>query len=106
MIYEILMYQLYENQGSDFHEIMISESLPLHKQWNIDVVYAANSLADSDNYILVRRFADSFAYKQVLSDFYDSAAWRSEVRNKIVSRIKLSTTVVLDETDFLKQMCG
>jgi hypothetical protein len=59
-----------------FHQLYVTESLPLLKQWKIQVVAHGPSQHDEDSYYVIRSF-ESLDDRQKAEDaFYSSDDWR------------------------------
>jgi hypothetical protein len=94
-IVEILLYKLKPGTGREFFSMMRDVSVPLHRQFGIDVVWHGQSMHDLDGYGLIRAFADMASLEDLLSAFYSSETWRSGPREEIVSRIETATKIVI-----------
>ncbi len=106
-VVEILLYSLVDGMGVEFHEIMHSISIPLHKSAGMDVVTFGSSLHNSDAYYLLRAY-DSLQHLNVSQDkFYSSDAWINGPRKDIVDRIVSSEKIVIplkqNAIDYLKK---
>jgi hypothetical protein len=73
---EIRSYNLKPGTRDEFHRLMLEQSLPMLKRWNVDVVACGPSIHDDDSYYLIRAYT-SLADRQESQDaFYGSAEWR------------------------------
>lgn len=96
---EFRAYNLRQGAGPAFHALVLQESLPLLRKWNIDVVSAGPSLHDKDSYFLLRTY-DSLEQRQRSQDeFYGSADWRQGPREAIIALIDSDTSVVVELSD-------
>ncbi|PHM67681.1 NIPSNAP family containing protein [Xenorhabdus stockiae] len=95
-IIEILQYELKKGTGSQFHEIMVNVSVPLHRSQGIDVVSFGNSQHDPDCYYLIRAFEDMDELSAVQGRFYKSDAWINGPRTGIIERIDKSVKTVIE----------
>ncbi|MCC8368407.1 NIPSNAP family protein [Xenorhabdus sp. PB61.4] len=95
-IIEILQYELKKGTGSQFHEIMVNVSVPLHRSQGIDVVSFGNSLHNPDCYYLIRAFEDMNELSAVQARFYKSDAWINGPRTGIIERIDKSVKTVIE----------
>ena len=96
---EIRSYNLRPGTGAAFHALVRERSMPLLREWKVDVVAVGPSLHDPDSYILIRAY-DSLEHRQRSQDeFYRSDAWRQGPREEILALIESYTTVVVEMTD-------
>lgn len=96
---ELLQYSLKAGTGREFHQIMIEESIPLHRDAGIDIIAFGNSTHDEDSYYLIRAYDDPEHLDASQRAFYCSDAWRSGPRDAIIERIQTSLKSVLMLTD-------
>lgn len=87
MLTEILDYTLKEGSADSFHTIMLNESIPLHKQAGIKVIWSGHNLLSADRYSLIRCFCSESEMENSLAEFYAGESWRMGPREKIVSLI-------------------
>lgn len=93
---EIRSYNLKPGSRTEFHRLVSEKSLPLVKQWRVDVVAFGPSLHDDNSYYLIRAY-ESLDERQASQDaFYASSDWRLGPREAIVSLIDSDTSIVLD----------
>ena len=93
---EFRSYNLRQGSRPVFHSLVMEKSLPLLRQWNVDVIAAGPSLHDRDSYFLIRAY-DSLDHRQRSQDeFYASADWRQGPREAIVALIESDTSVVVE----------
>jgi hypothetical protein len=93
---EIRSYNLKPGSRTEFHRLVSERSLPLLKQWRVDVVAFGPSLHDDNSYYLIRAY-DSLDERQSSQDaFYGSSDWRLGPREAIVSLIDSDTSIVID----------
>ncbi|MBE2201082.1 MAG: NIPSNAP family protein [Anaerolinea sp.] len=93
---EIRSYNLKEGSRNEFHRLVLEKSLPLLKQWRVDVVAFGPSPHDSTSYYLIRAY-DNLAERQSSQDaFYSSLDWRQGPRESIVSLIESDTSIVIE----------
>lgn len=93
---EIRSYNLKPGTRADFHKLVIEQSIPMLKRWQMDVVAYGASLLDDDSYYLIRSFADLEDRQQREDAFYGSAEWRQGPREAILALIENFTTIVLE----------
>jgi hypothetical protein len=93
---EIRAYNLRPGARAEFHRLVIEESLPMLRRWNVDVVAFGPSRHDDDSYFLIRSYASLEERQRSQDAFYGSDEWRRGPREAIVSRIVSDTSVVLE----------
>jgi len=93
---EIRSYNLKPGTRNEFHRLVIEQSMPMLKRWNVDVVAFGPSLHDEDSYYLIRRY-DSLAHREQSEEaFYGSDEWRQGPREAIIALIERSTEILLE----------
>ena len=93
---EIRSYNLKPGRRDEFHRLVVEQSMPMLKHWNVDVVAFGPSLHDENSYYLIRRY-DSLAHREESEDaFYGSDEWRQGPREAISALIESSTEIVLE----------
>ncbi|MBI6550590.1 NIPSNAP family protein [Xenorhabdus lircayensis] len=95
-IIEILQYELKTGTGEEFHRIMMSISVPLHRKNGIDVVSYGNSLHDLDSYYLIRAFDNFDEMHEILTEFYKSSDWIKGPRADIIERMDKSVKSIIE----------
>lgn len=99
-IIEVRSYNLVPGQRGEFHRLVLEQSLPMLKRWNVDVVAFGPSPHDEDSYYLIRGFESLEARERSEEAFYGSDEWRQGPRAAILACIENYTSIVLpiDET--------
>jgi hypothetical protein len=93
---EFRSYTLKPTNRDKFHQLIVEQSIPMQKRWNVDVVDFGPSVHDNVSYYLIRRY-DSLAHLEQSQDaFYDSDEWRQGPREEIIALIESSTEFVLE----------
>ena len=93
---EIRSYTLKPGTREEFHRLVVEQSMPMLKRWNMDVVAYGPSLHDENSYYLMRRF-DSLAHHKESEDaFYGSDEWKQGPREAIIALIENYTEFVLE----------
>lgn len=93
---EIRSYNLKDGARDKFHRLLVTQSLPMLKRWNVDVVAYGPSPHDQNSYYLIRRY-DSLAQRQKSQDdFYGSDEWRQGPREAIIALIENYTEIVIE----------
>jgi NIPSNAP len=81
-IVEIRNYTLKPGTRETFHSLMLEQSLPMLKQWNVDVVFCSASLHDQNSYCLIRAYDNLEHRQQSQYAFYGSSEWRLQQISK------------------------
>lgn len=96
---EFLLYTLKPGTGEAFHQIMMEQSVPLHRSANMDIVAFGISMDDEDAYYLIRAYASLSHLKSSQASFYRGEAWRNGPRQAIIDKIDISVKSVLTLSD-------
>jgi hypothetical protein len=72
LMIEIFTINLKPGTRDKFHQLYMSESLPLQKKWKIKVVAYGPSLHDEDSYYVIRSFKNLEDRQQTEDAFYGS----------------------------------
>ena len=92
---EILILNLKPGTRDGFHQLYITNSLPLQKKWNIRVMAHGPSHHDQTSYYVIRSF-DSLQDRQKKQDaFYSSDDWQKGPRTIFLSMIDSFETIVV-----------
>lgn len=94
MVTEIIIYQLKVGQNQVYWNAFINQSLPLMKEWGIDVVNYGFSLENPLIFHLVRTFESLEHRNQLLDKFYASQDWQQGARSDILNSISASQTTL------------
>lgn len=98
---EIRSYQLKQNTGAEFHELISRRSLPLMQARGMRVLAARASLHSPAAYLLIRAY-DSVEERQRSQDaFYNSPEWLRGPSEAIMACIAHYTTVLIEADDSL-----
>src|SRR5213592_4224516 len=82
-VIEILTLDIKPGRRDEFHNVYVTQSVPLLKKWNFDLVAYGPSLHDANSYYVIRRFK-SLEDRQVSEDaFYGSDDWKQGPRDTI-----------------------
>jgi len=93
---EIRSILLKPGKRQEFHQLYISEALPLLKRWNFDVVRHGPSLHDEDSYYVIRRY-DSLAQREEMEDtYYGSDDWWQGPRERVLALMENYTDIVFE----------
>ena len=96
---EIRTYQLKPGARAEFHRIVIEQSLPMLRRWNVDVVASRASLHDDYSYTLIRAYTDLRGREASQDAFYGSDEWKQGPRDAVMRLIAVYTTVVIELDD-------
>ena len=92
---ELRSYKLKPGSGARFHDLVTRRSLPLLRQWGMEVVAFGPSAHDPDSYFLMRAY-DSLDHRRASqAAFYASDAWRRGPRESIVELIESDLDAVV-----------
>ncbi|KOS60194.1 hypothetical protein FJQ98_10980 [Lysinibacillus agricola] len=97
-ILEILLYKLEEGTGTEFHKIMVEQSIPLHEKEKMKVISYGQSLHNPDSYYLIREYENSEHLENSQREFYSNSEWLNGPRDQIISKIKTSTKSIIPKT--------
>lgn len=100
-IIEIFCINLKPGTGRAFHQLYVEQSLPLQKEWGVNVVAFGPSLHNEDSYLVARQYKDLDDRRQSQDSFYSSDKWKQGPREAILSFIENYTTVVVPVNDDL-----
>lgn len=98
-IVEIRSYNLKPGTRDRFHQLFVTQALPMLQRWKVQVVAYGPSLHDSDSYYLMRGYPSVEERQRSEDAFYGSDEWRQGPREAILACIDSYTTIVvrLDE---------
>lgn len=93
---EFRSYTLKPASRDKFHQLIVEQSMPMLKRWDVDVVDFGPSTHDNDSYYLIRRY-DSPTHREESQDaFYGSDEWKQGPREAILALIETYTSFVLE----------
>ncbi len=105
-VIEILTLNLKPNTREKFHQLYVTQSLPLLRKWEINVLAHGPSIHDEDSYFVIRLFKN-LADRQALEDaFYTSDDWRKGPRESILALIEHESYVVVSPGTMQKWLDG
>jgi hypothetical protein len=87
---EVRAYKLKPGAREAFHAAVKLTSVPMLLRWGTDVVAFGPSVAEADDYFLIRAYADIHDLNERQGAFYSSSEWRGGPRESIVSLIESS----------------
>src|SRR5213594_391526 len=86
-VFEILTLDIKPGRRDEFNNVYVTQSVPLLKKWNFDLVAYGPSLHDANSYYVIRRFR-SLEDRQVSEDaFYGSDDWKQGPRDTILELV-------------------
>ena len=83
-----------------FHQLYLTESLPLQKKWGIQVVAHGPSLHDENSYYAIRSFKSLEDRQRTEDAFYNSDDWQKGPRTAILALIENYSTIVIPAETF------
>ncbi|HEV3241048.1 MAG TPA: NIPSNAP family protein [Casimicrobiaceae bacterium] len=92
---EVRSYKLKPGSGAKFHDLVVTQSMPLLDKFGTEVVAFGQSVHDPDAYFLVRAYDSLDHRRQSQEAFYSSDAWRNGPRQSIVELIDTDWDIVL-----------
>ena len=101
-IIEIRTYLIKKNKRDKFHKLVIENSVPMLKRWNVTVLSYGKSLHDENSYFLIRKYKSLNEREQSQNEFYSSEEWINKYEKSIMELIENYTTFVFDADNFKK----
>jgi hypothetical protein len=92
---EIRSYKLRPGSGARFHDLVVTQSMPLLHTFGTEVVAFGPSVHDTDAYFLVRAYDSLDHRRQSQEAFYSSDAWKHGPRQSIVELIDADWNILL-----------
>jgi hypothetical protein len=92
---EIRSYKLKPGSGSKFHDLVVTQSMPLLREHGTEVVAFGQSVHDPDAYFLVRAYDGLDHRRSSQEAFYSSVAWKNGPRQSIIELIEADWDIVL-----------
>ena len=86
-VIEILTLDIKPGRRDEFHNVYVTQSVPLLKKWNFDLVAYGPSLHDANSYYVIRRFKSLEDREKSEDAFYSSKDWKSGPRNAIIELV-------------------
>jgi hypothetical protein len=93
-IIEIRSYRLKPGCKERFHQLMLTQSLPMLQRFGTDVVALGPSASEEDCYVLVRAYASAADLEQQQAVFYARPEWTGGPREAILDLIAEYVNVV------------
>jgi len=87
-VFEILTLDIKAGRRDEFHNVYVTQSVPLLKKWNFNVVAYGPSLHDANSYYVIRRFKSLEDREKSEDAFYGSDDWKSGPRDVIMGLVE------------------
>jgi NIPSNAP len=98
-VFEILTLDIKPGKRDQFHNVYVTQSVPLLKKWNFNLVAYGPSLHDANSYYVIRRFKNLDDRQKSEDAFYGSDDWKSGPRDAIMALVEhFAYAVVSAET--------
>jgi hypothetical protein len=102
-VFEILTLDIKPGRRDEFHTVYVTQSVPLLKKWNFNLVAYGPSLHDANSYYVIRRFKSLEDREKSEDAFYSSDDWKSGPRDAIMGLVEHFAYAVVS-TETLKKM--
>ena len=99
---EIFTLNLKPGGRDKFHQLFLTESLPLQKKWKIEVVAHGPSMHDEDSYYVIRSFKSLEDRQETEDAFYNSDDWQKGPRTAMLALIENYATAVISAETLTK----
>ena len=99
-VIEILALSLKSGTRDRFHQLYVTESLPLLRKWKIEVVAHGPSQHDENSYYVIRSFKSLEDRQKAEDAFYRSDDWRNGPRMAILALIEHDAYIVISVETF------
>ena len=98
-VLEILTLDIKPGRREEFHQLYVTEALPLLRKWHFLVVAHGPSLHDENSYYVVRLFKTLEERKASEDAYYSSKDWKNGPRSAILGLVEhFAYTVVSAST--------
>jgi hypothetical protein len=98
-VVEILTLNIKPGKRDQFHKVYVTQSVPLLKKWNFQLVAHGPSLHDANSYYVIRAFKSLEDRQKSEDDFYGSDDWKQGPRDAILALVDhFAYAVVSSET--------
>jgi len=99
---EVLILNLKPGVRDRFHQLYLTQSLPLQKKWNIEVVAHGPSLHDENTYYAIRSFKSLEDRQKTEDAFYSSDDWQKGPRTAMLAMIENYIAIVVSAETFIE----
>jgi hypothetical protein len=86
-VIEILTLDIKPGRRDEFHNIYVTQSVPLLKKWNFNLAAYGPSLHNANSYYVIRRFKNLEDREKSEDAFYNSDVWKQGPREKIFALV-------------------
>jgi hypothetical protein len=86
-VIEILTLDIKPGRRDEFHKVYETQSLPLLKKWNFNVVAYGPSFHDANSYYVIRAFKSLEDRQKSEDSFYGSDDWKRGPRDTIMGLV-------------------
>jgi hypothetical protein len=93
---EIRSYTVRPGTRDEFRRLVVEESLPMLRRWEVEVVAFGPSPHDDVSCYLMRAYESLEHRERSQEAFYGSAEWREGPRDRILALIESYATVVIE----------
>ena len=94
-VIEILTLSLKSGTRDKFHQLYVTEALPLLKKWKFRVVAHGPSHHDENSYYIIRSFKSLEDRQESEDAYYSSDDWRKGPRTAILALIEHEAYIVI-----------
>jgi NIPSNAP len=101
-VIEILTLDIKPGRRDEFHQVYVTQALPLLKKWNFAVVAYGPSLHDANSYYVIRRFKSLEEREKSENAYYGSDDWKGGPREKIFELVDHFAYAVVSEDTWKK----
>ncbi len=94
-VIEILTLTLKPGTRNKFHQVYVTEALPLLKKWKFQVVAHGPSQHDENSYYVIRSFKSLEDRQKAEDAYYSSDDWRKGPRTAILALIEHDAYIIV-----------
>jgi hypothetical protein len=105
-VLEILTLDIKPGRRDEFHNVYVTQSVPLLKKWNFNLVAYGPSLHDANSYYVIRRFKNLEDRGKSEDAFYSSDDWKSGPRDTIMGLVEHFAYAVVSAETWKKVSTG
>jgi ketosteroid isomerase-like protein len=96
-VIEILTLDIKPGRRDQFHNVYVTQSVPLLKKWNFNLVAYGPSLHDANSYYVIRRFKSLEDREKSEDAFYHSDDWKQGPRDAIFALVDHFAYAIVSE---------
>ncbi len=105
-VIEILTLSLKPDTREKFHQLYVTQSLPLLKKWGINVVAHGPSMHDENSYYVIRLFKNMEDRQKSEDAFYSSNDWRNGPRESLLAMIEHDSYIVVSPETIMEWLAA